>query len=198
MPVALLVANATRVAGEIPVSLSWREQLDKAQKSELVTALNEVFSNTSVVVVAHYSGLSVTEMTDFRGRAREAGAKVKVAKNRLAKLALEGTEISGISDLFAGPTCIAYSDDPVAAPKAAVNFAKENEKLVILGGTMGTTALDPKGVKSLASLPSLDELRGKLVGLLQAPAGKIAQVVNAPAGKLARVFSAKGSQSEAA
>jgi large subunit ribosomal protein L10 len=172
--------------------------LDKAQKSELVTALNEAFSNAGVVVVAHYSGLSVAEMTDLRSRAREAGAQVKVAKNSLAKLALEGTEVSGISELFSGPTCIAYSEDPVAAPKAAVNFAKENEKLVILGGTMGATALDLNGVKSLASLPSLDELRGKMIGLLQAPAGQIAQVVNAPAAKLARVFSAKGSESEAA
>lgn len=172
--------------------------MDRAQKRELVTALNEVFSNTGVVVVAHYAGLSVAEMTDFRRRAREAGARVKVAKNRLAKLALEGTDVSGISELFSGPTCIAYSDDPVAAPKAAVNFAKENEKLVILGGTMGTTALDLNGVKSLASLPSLDELRGKLVGLVQAPAGKIARVVNAPAGKLARVLAAKAAEGEAA
>lgn len=172
--------------------------MDKAQKRELVTALNEVFSNTGVIVVAHYSGLSVSEMTDFRSRAREAGAQVKVAKNRLAKLALEGTGVSGIAELFSGPTCIAYSDDPVAAPKAAVNFAKDNEKLVILGGTMGETALDPNGVKSLASLPSLDELRGKLVGLLQAPGGQIAQVVAAPGAKLARVFGAKGQESEAA
>jgi large subunit ribosomal protein L10 len=172
--------------------------LDKAQKRELVTALNEVFSNTGVIVVAHYSGLSVADMTDFRSRARNAGAKVKVAKNSLVKLALEGTEVSGITELFTGPTCITYSDDPVAAPKAAVNFAKENENLVILGGTMGAMALDTDGVKSLASLPSLDELRGKLASLVQAPAGKIAQLVNAPAGKLARVFSAKGSQEAAA
>ena len=172
--------------------------MDRAQKSEVVTALHEVFSDTGVVVVAHYSGLSVSEMTDLRRRAGEVGAQVKVAKNSLAKLALEGTEVSGISDLFTGPTCIAYSNDPVAAPKVAVDFAKENEKLVILGGTMGATALDLKGVKSLASLPSLDELRGKLVGLLQAPAGKIAQVVSAPAGQLARVISAKASQGEAA
>lgn len=172
--------------------------MDRAQKRELVTALNEVFSNTGVVVVSHYSGLSVSEMTDFRRRAREAGATVKVAKNRLAKLALDGTDANGISELFSGPTCIAYSDDPVAAPKAAVNFAKDNEKLVILGGTMGATVLDPDGVKSLASLPSLDELRGKLIGLIQAPAGKIAQVVNAPAGKLARVLAAKAAQEEAA
>lgn len=172
--------------------------MDKAQKRELVTALNEVFSNTGVIVVAHYSGLSVSEMTEFRSRARDAGAKVKVAKNRLVKLALEGTEVSGIAELFTGPTCITYSDDPVAAPKAAVNFAKENEKLVILGGTMGAMALDISGVKSLASLPSLDELRGKLAGLIQAPAGKIARVMNAPAGKLARVFSAKGREEQAA
>ena len=172
--------------------------MDRAQKSEVVTTLHEVFSDTGVVVVAHYSGLSVSDMTDLRRRAGEVGAQVKVAKNSLAKLALQGTEVSGIADLFAGPTCIAYSKDPVAAPKVAVDFAKENEKLVILGGTMGATALDPKGVKSLASLPSLDELRGKLVGLLQAPAGKIAQVVSAPAGQLARVISAKASQGEAA
>ncbi len=166
--------------------------MDKAQKRELVTALNEVFSNTGVIVVAHYSGLSVADMTEFRNLAREAGAKVKVAKNRLVKRALEGTEVNGIADLFVGPTCITYSDDLVAAPKAAVNFAKENEKLVILGGTMGANALDIAGVKSLASLPSLEELRGKLAGLIQAPAGKIAQLVNAPAGKLACVLSAKG------
>jgi large subunit ribosomal protein L10 len=172
--------------------------LDRAQKRELVVALNEAFSNTGVVVVAHYAGLSVSDMTEFRQKAREAGAQVKVAKNRLAKLALEGTQVSGIADLFSGPTCIAYSDDPVAAPKVAVNFAKGNEKLVILGGAMGATNLDLEGVKSLASLPSLDELRGKLVGLLQAPAGKIAQVLNAPAGKLARVLAAKAAEGEAA
>lgn len=172
--------------------------MDRAQKRELVTALHEVFSNTGVIVVAHYSGLTVADMTEFRNRARDAGAKVKVAKNRLVKRALEGTEVSGITDLFTGPTCITYSDDLVAAPKAAVNFARENDKLVILGGTMGASALDIAGVKSLASLPSLDELRGKLAGLVQAPAGKIAQVVNAPASKLARVFSAKGAEQAAA
>lgn len=172
--------------------------MDRAQKSELVTTLNEVFSNAGVIVVAHYSGLTVAEMTDLRRRMREAGGHVRVAKNRLAKRALEGTEVAGISDLFSGPTCVAYSEDPVAAPKVAVNFAKDNEKLVILGGSMGATVLDTNGVKSLASLPSLDELRGKLVGLLQAPAGKIARTLNAPAGQLARVFSAKGQQGEAA
>ncbi len=172
--------------------------MDRAQKSELVTTLNGVFSSTGVIVVAHYSGLTVGEMTDLRHRMREAGGHVRVAKNRLAKRALEGTEVAGIADLFTGPTCLVYSDDPVAAPKIAVNFAKDNEKLVILGGAMGATVLDATGVKSLASLPSLDELRGKLVGLIQAPAGKIARVLNTPAGNLARVFSAKGQQGEAA
>lgn len=172
--------------------------MDRAQKQELVTTLNGVFSNTGVIVVAHYSGLSVAEMTDLRNRMREAGGQVRVAKNRLAKRALEGTEAAGISDLFTGPTCLAYSDDPVAAPKVAVNFAKDNENLVILGGAMGATVLDPAAVKSLASLPSLDELRGTLVGLIQAPAGKIARVLNAPAGKLARVLAAQGQQDEAA
>ena len=172
--------------------------MDRAQKRELVTALHEVFSNTGVIVVAHYSGLTVADMTEFRNRARDAGAKVKVAKNRLVKRALEGTEVSGITDLCTGPTCITYSDDLVAAPRAAINFARENEKLVILGGTMGASAFDTDGVKFLASLPSLDELRGKLAGLVQAPAGKIAQLVNAPASKLARVFSAKGAEQAAA
>jgi len=134
----------------------------------------------------------------FRTKMKEAGGTVKVAKNRLAKLALEGTEAEHISELFKGQTLICYSDDPVSAPKVAVEFAKENENLVILGGAMGTTNLDPKNVKALASLPSLDELRGKIVGLLQAPAGKIAQVVNAPAGQLARVIGAYSQKDEAA
>ncbi|MDH3581392.1 MAG: 50S ribosomal protein L10 [Hyphomicrobiales bacterium] len=172
--------------------------MDRAQKEELVTTLNGVFSDAGVIVVAHYSGLTVADMTDLRHRMREAGGHVRVAKNRLAKRALEGTEAAGISDLFSGPTCLAYSDDPVAAPRVAVNFAKDNENLVILGGTMGPTVLDAAAVKSLASLPSLDELRGKLVGLVQAPASKIARILNAPAGKLARVFSAKGQLDDAA
>ena len=172
--------------------------MDRAQKHEFVTTLNEVFANTGIIVVAHYTGLTVAEMTDFRRQMRDVGGQVKVAKNRLAKIALKGTDAEDIADLFAGPTVIAYSDDPVAAPKVAVKFAKDNEKLVILGGAMGKTVLDPNGVKSLASLPSLDELRGKLVGLLQAPATKVAQVVNAPAGKLARVLSAYSDKGEAA
>jgi large subunit ribosomal protein L10 len=171
--------------------------MERAEKREVVSALHDVFANTGVIVVAHYAGLSVADMTKLRSDMREAGGQVKVAKNRLVKLALEGTDAKGISDLMKGPTCLAYSDDPVAAPKVAVKFAKGNEKLVILGGTMGTTVLDAKAVSSLAALPSLDELRGKLIGLIQAPAGKIARTLNAPAGQLARVFAAYGSKEAA-
>jgi large subunit ribosomal protein L10 len=172
--------------------------VERAEKREIVAALHDVFAKTGVVVVAHYAGLSVSAMTRLRRDMRNAGAQVKVAKNRLVKLALEGTDAKGITDLMRGPTCIAYSADPVAAPKAAVKFAKANEKFVILGGTMGTTVLDPRGVSSLADLPSLDELRGKLIGLLQAPASKIARTLNAPGGQLARVFAAYGKTGEAA
>ena len=171
--------------------------MERAQKREVVSALSDVFANTGVVVVAHYAGLSVSEMTKLRSDMREAGGQVKVAKNRLVKLALEGTDAQVISELMAGPTCLAYSEDPVAAPKVAVKFAKGNEKFVILGGAMGATVLDAKGVSSLADLPSLDELRGMLVGLLQAPAGKIARTLSAPASQLARVFSAYGSKDAA-
>ncbi len=172
--------------------------MDRAEKQELVTSLNSVFKETGVVVVAHYAGLTVAQMSELRNQMREAGASVKVAKNRLVKLALEGTDATHIQDLFTGPTVIAYSDDPVVAPKIASAFAKKNEDFVILGGAMGTTNLNADGVKALATMPSLDELRGKLVGLIQAPAGKIAQVVNAPAGQLARVVGAYASKDEAA
>jgi large subunit ribosomal protein L10 len=164
--------------------------VDRAEKKEAVASLNEVFKKTSVVVVAHYSGLTVAQMQNLRRQMRQAGASVQVAKNRLAKIALEGTDVASIGPLMKGPTLIAYSDDPVAAPKAAVAFAKDNDKLIILGGAMGVTALNTEGVRSLATLPSLDELRAKLVGLIQAPATKIAQLSTAPAAKLARVFGA--------
>ena len=173
-------------------------QVDRAAKSELVTSLNTVFKQTGVVVVAHYAGLTVADMQNLRKQMRQVGATVKVAKNRLAKIALEGTDVASISSLMTGPTLIAYSDDPVAAPKAAVDFAKTNDKLVILGGAMGATALNTDGVKALAALPSLDELRAKLIGLIQAPATKIAQVITAPAAKVARVFTAYADKSEAA
>jgi large subunit ribosomal protein L10 len=172
--------------------------VDRAAKKEVVTTLNGVFKSTNVVVVAHYSGLNVAQMQNLRKQMKQAGATVKVAKNRLAKIALEGTDAAVIVPLLKGPTLIAYSGDPIAAPKVAADFAKTHEKFVILGGAMGKTALDANGVKALASLPSLDELRAKIVGLIAAPATKIAQLVNAPAAKLARVFQAYADKSEAA
>lgn len=164
--------------------------MDRAQKNELVQALNTVFSETGVVVVTRNAGLTVAASTELRGNMRDAGADYKVTKNSLAKLALEGTVYTPISDMLSGPTALATSADPVAAAKVAVEFAKTNEKLEIIGGAMGDTLLDADGVKALAALPSLDELRGKIVGLLNAPATKIAQVVTAPAAKVARVFGA--------
>lgn len=164
--------------------------MDRSQKSDAVAALNSTFAESGVVVVTRNLGLTVAQSTDLRAKMRDAGASIKVAKNRLAKLALKDTDYEGLGDLLTGPTALATSTDPVAAAKAAVEFAKTNEKLEIVGGAMGKLVLDEAGVKALASMPSLDELRGKLVGLVMAPATKIAQVVNAPAAKLARVFGA--------
>jgi large subunit ribosomal protein L10 len=171
--------------------------VERAEKAELVTELKGVFTTANTVVVAHYAGLTVGQMQTLRKQAKASGATVKVAKNRLAKIALEGTDVASIGSLLKGPTLIAYSADPVGASKVAVDFAKANEKFVILGGAMGKTALDPNGVKALASLPSLDELRAKIVGLIQAPATKIAQVINAPAAKLARVVQAYADKGQA-
>lgn len=171
--------------------------MDRAAKKEAVAALNEVFKASNAVVVAHYAGLTVAQMQTLRRQAKQAGAAVKVAKNRLAKIALDGTDGAVIAPLLKGPTVIAYSGDPVAAPKVVSDFAKTNEKLVILGGALGSTMLDANGVKALASLPSLDELRAKLIGLIQAPATKLAQVVTAPAAKVARVVQAYASKAEA-
>ena len=171
--------------------------MERAEKREVVTALHDVIAKAGVVVVAHYAGLTVGAMTKLRSEMRGAGGQVKVAKNRLVKLALEGTDAKGIAELLKGPTCLAYSADPVAAPKITVKFAKANEKFVILGGAMGTTALDAKGVNSLADLPSLDELRGTLIGLLQAPASKIARTLNEPGAQLARVIGAYGNKEAA-
>ena len=172
--------------------------MDRAAKAELVTTLNGVFKDAGAVVVAHYAGMTVAQMTDYRRRMAAAGGKVKVAKNRLAKLALKDTDASGISDLFKGQTVIAYSKDPIAAAKVAVTYSKVNDKLVILGGTMGNTVLNPAGVKALAELPSLDELRAKLIGLLNAPATKIARTIKEPGAQLARVVQAKAGKGEAA
>jgi len=172
--------------------------VDRAEKRELVAALNTEFSNTGVIVVAHYQGLTVAQLQALRAQARAVGGKVKVAKNRLAKLALQGTDAAHIADLFKGPTVVVYSNDPVAAPKVVSDYAKGNDKLVILGGAMGRTNLDPNGVKALATMPSLDELRAKLVGMIQTPATRIAGVVQAPAAQLARVFGAYAKKDEAA
>ena len=171
--------------------------MERAAKAAQVTELKEVFKTTNTVVVAHYAGLTVAQMQVLRKQARQAGTTVKVAKNRLAKIALEGSDVASIGPLLKGPTLIAYSNDPVGASKVAVDFAKAHEKFVILGGAMGKTALDLNGVKALAALPSLDELRAKLVGLLKAPATKIAQLANAPAAKVARVVQAYANKSQA-
>lgn len=172
--------------------------MDRAEKKAFVTTLHDVLQQTSVVVVAHYSGLTVAQMQRLRKQMREAGATVQVTKNRLTKIALEGTDLASIGNLLKGPTLLAYSKDPIAAAKAAVAFAKDHDKLVILGGAMGKTALDPEAVKSLATLPSLDEMRAKLIGLIQAPATKLAQLTTAPATKLARVVKAYAEKDAAA
>ena len=172
--------------------------VDRAAKKELVASLNSVFKDTHVVVVARNSGLTVAQMQNLRRQMKQVGAVVKVTKNRLAKIALDGTDAAAVIPLLKGPTVIAFSGDPIAAPKVASDFAKAHEKFVILGGVMGKTALDQNGVKALAALPSLDELRAKIVGLIQAPATKIAQVVNAPAAKVARVVAAYANKGEAA
>ncbi|UJQ95299.1 50S ribosomal protein L10 [Mariluticola halotolerans] len=172
--------------------------MDRAEKAELVGSLTEAFKSSGAIVVAHYAGLTVADMESLRVQMKQAGGSVKVAKNRLAKLALKETENADISDLFKGPTVIAYSEDPVVAPKVAIKFAEKNDKFVVLGGAMGSTELDASGVKALASVPSLDELRATLAGMLTRPAGKIAAVVQAPGGQVARVISAYSNKGEAA
>ena len=172
--------------------------MDRSQKEELVASLHRTFNETTLVVVTQQSGMTVSEASSLRRQMLEAGASYKVTKNRLTRLALEGTKFEALKDLFTGPTAIAVSEDPVAAAKVCVAFAKGNDKLTIVGGAMGENQLDPAAIKALATLPSLDELRGKLIGVLQAPATKVAGVVQAPAAQLARVFSAYGSQGEAA
>jgi len=171
--------------------------MDRSQKTEAVAELNRTFNEVGVVVVTRNLGMTVKQSTDLRNKMREAGASYKVAKNRLAKIAAEGTDYSVIADLLAGPTALATSTDPVAAAKVVSEFAKTNDKLEIVGGAMGKQLLDADGVKALAALPSLDELRGKIVGLIAAPATKLATVTQAPAGQLARVFGAYGAKEAA-
>jgi large subunit ribosomal protein L10 len=164
--------------------------MDRSQKADAIAQLNATFNEVGVVVVTRNLGLTVAQSTVLRNKMRDAGATYKVAKNSLAKLAIQDTPYVGIGDYFTGPTAVSTSIDPVAAAKVIVDFAKTNDKIEIVGGGMGSTVLSPDGVKALATMPSLDELRAKLIGLVQAPATKIAQLATAPAAKLARVFAA--------
>lgn len=172
--------------------------MDRAQKAEFITSFRDSIKDAGAIVVAHYAGLSVSEMENLRVQMKQADGHVKVAKNRLAKLALEQTENADISDLLVGQTVLVYSQDPVAAPKVAVKFAKDNENFVILGGAMGATGLDQDGVKALASVPSLDELRATIAGMIVRPAAKIATVLQAPGSQVARVVGAYADKGEAA
>jgi large subunit ribosomal protein L10 len=171
--------------------------MDRAEKKEAVAALKQTFNEANVVVITRNLGLTVAQSTKLRIQMRETGASYKVAKNTLALIAVEGTPYAPISDMLTGPTALATSVDPVAAAKAVVEFAKTNDKLEIVGGAMGETLLDVNGVKALAELPSLDELRAKIIGLIQAPASKIARTINEPGAKLARVFGAYAAQDAA-
>jgi len=167
----------------------------RAKKTEIVEGLRGVFSDAGVVVVTHYQGLSVAEVTELRRGMRAAGARFRVTKNRLAKIALADTPYAMLADLFTGPTAIAFSSDPVAAPRAAVTYAKRNEKLAIIGGALGGALLTSAQVRALADLPSIDELRARLVGLLNTPASRLVSVLQAPGAQLARVLAAHADQS---
>jgi len=168
--------------------------VNRQEKAELIETLQSTLNESTTVVVTHQVGMTVAESSALRLKMREAGAGFKVTKNRIAKLALKGTRYEELDDMFTGPTAIGTSADPVAAAKTLVDFAKENDKLTIVGGSMDGKTLDKAGVEALAKMPSLDELRGKLVGLMQAPAAKLARVAQAPAGKVARVMQARSDQ----
>lgn len=171
--------------------------MDRTEKREFVASLAAVFADTSFVLVAQNKGLTVADVSELRRRMRAAGATYKVAKNRLATLALEGTRFDGVKPLLKGPTALAWSTDPVAVAKTAVEFAKTNDKFVVLGGALGTQTLSADGVKALAELPSLETLRAQLVGLIQTPATRIAGILQAPGGQVARVLSAYAKKDEA-
>lgn len=171
--------------------------MDRGQKAAAVAELKQTFSEVGVVVVTRNLGLTVAQSTQLRTKMREAGASYKVSKNKLAKIALDGSDYLSLGDMLTGPVGLASSIDPVAAAKVVVDFAKTTDKLEIVGGAMGATALDVEGVKALATMPSLDELRAKIVGLIQAPAQKLASITQAPAGQLARVFGAYGAKEAA-
>jgi large subunit ribosomal protein L10 len=171
--------------------------VNRSEKEQLVASLHGVFNAAALVIVVHQSGMTVDESTSLRRKIREAGASFKVTKNRLTRIALKGTPYEALDTYFSGPTAIAYSEDPVSAAKAVVDFSKKNEKIVVLGGGSGAEVLDENGVKTLASLPSLDESRAKIVGILGTPATRIAGVLQAPAGQLARVIGAYGAKDAA-
>jgi large subunit ribosomal protein L10 len=171
--------------------------VDRAGKEKLVASLNKTLKDASLVVVTQQAGLTVSEITDLRRQMRAAGAGFKVSKNRLTRRALDGTPFHQLSPMFKGPTAIAYSRDPVAAAKVAVEFANKNEKLTIVGGSLGERMLDVAGVKALATLPSLPEMRAKLLGTIAAPATRLATVIRAPAAQLARVLSAYADKQKA-
>ena len=170
--------------------------MDRTEKREFVAGLNAALAATSMIVVTRNQGLTVAEATDLRRRMRAAGATFKVAKNRLTHLALEGTRFDGLKPMLKGPTALAWALDPVAVARAAVEFAKTNEKLVLIGGALGPRTLDATGVRELAELPSLDTLRAKIVGLVAAPATRVAGMLQAPGGQLARVFGALARKQE--
>lgn len=172
--------------------------MDRIQKQNQVASLKSLFEAATLVVVTQNTGLSVAESTELRRHMRDAGAGFKVTKNRLARIALQGTKFESLSSLFIGPTAIATSSDPVAAAKIAAKFAKGNDKLVLVGGALEGEVLDVDGIKALAELPSLDELRARLVGMIQTPATRVARVLSAPAGQIARVISAHAEKGEAA
>jgi large subunit ribosomal protein L10 len=172
--------------------------VDRAQKEKVVEELGQIFESSGVVVVAHYAGLTVAEMQDLRARMREVGGSVRVAKNRLAKIALQDKPGAAMANLLTGMTVLAYSEDPVAAAKVADKFAKENDKFVILGGAMGETALDPAGVKAVASMPSREELIAQIVSCIGAPASNIAGAIGAPASNIASILSTIEERAEAA
>jgi large subunit ribosomal protein L10 len=169
----------------------------RAEKAQVIDELNDVFDKAGVVVITHYKGLTVAELSDLRTRSRAVGATFRVTKNKLAQRALDGTPFASVSDLFKGPTAIAFSKDPTSAPKVVAEFAKKNEKLKIVGGGLAGTFLDAASIRALADLPSLDELRGKLIGLLNAPASRLVGLLQAPGGQVARVLAARAEQSDA-
>ncbi len=169
--------------------------MERAGKEQVVSELGEVFSESAMVVVVQYRGLNVAQMTELRNQMRKVGASIRVAKNRLARIALEGKPCAGIGDFFNGPTAIAYSDEPVGVSKALCEFANANEPLVLVGAAMGEQILDPDRIEALSKLPSLNELRSKIIGVVTAPAAKIARTVAEPGAGIARVLAARGSES---